>query len=343
MKKFIYKSLLFSILFIAIIMLVNYNGDAANLFKEGFEKKIVSIITKKKNATNLSNFDRRILAREIVDASTKSPEILILGSSRIMLINSSYFFNQTLINNGVTGASIQDIIAIYQMYKTKKILPRKIILGVDPWIFNINNEQSEWLTLSKEYYSYYNKENIETKNIHKIKQLLSLAYFQSSYKNLFSNSLPLSVNKRYNDTNTILYDGSLTYGKEYRENTQEVVNNKAKTFLQNGIYSLEKFDSISSDLSSEFQNFCNEILNNDIELNFFLTPYHPIVFKKIENEYKIVLEIENMIEEFAKKSNIKYAGSFSPKKSNLNETHFYDGMHLNEEGVKIILKELSKP
>ena len=67
------------------------------------------------------------------------------------------------------------------------------------------------------------------------------------------------------------------------------------------------------------------------------------LLKPIEKQYKIVLEIENMIKEFAKKSNIKYAGSFSPIESNLNETHFYDGMHLNEEGVKIILKELSKP
>ena len=343
MKKFIFKSCLFLFLTLTILISVNYFGDSAKLFTENYEKKIVNIILSNKNATNISNFDRRLVAREFVNRLNVSPDVLVIGSSRVMLINNSYFDDKKLINNAVTGASVQDLIAIYQMHKANNTLPKTIILGVDPWIFNINNDQKRWLTLSKEYYSYYKEEpNIENSDLYKLNELLSPSYFQASYKNLLNNSEPISTDKVYNKTNTILFDGSLSYGEEYRKASQEIVDDRAVYSIQDDLYSLDKFDSISTTLFNEFENFCNEILNNNIKLSLCLIPYHPIVFEKINEEYKIVLDIENKILEFAEKINIKYYGSYNPEMTGIDIHNFYDGMHLNETGIEIILNKHTK-
>ena len=89
----------------------------------------------------------------------------------------------------------------------------------------------------------------------------------------------------------------------------------------------------------EFQNFCNEILNNNIKLSIYLIPYHPVVYQKIEEDYEIVAEVENKILELAEKLNIKYKGSYNPKTVGINSSHFYDAMHLNETGIQIIINK----
>lgn len=170
-------------------MNINYFGDAANLFSNSYELKIIQILYNNhnvKNVTNVTNYDERVFQRELINKLDRKLDIVVLGSSRVMTIQSEYFNNQTLINNGVAGASIEDIIAIFQMYKNKKILPKKIILGIDPWIFNINNNQKRWLSIKKEYYNYCNEELENTVSIlnSKYTQFFSPSYFQKSLKNL---------------------------------------------------------------------------------------------------------------------------------------------------------------
>lgn len=344
MKKFIYKTTVFSALTLLILVSVNYWGDSANLFRIDYEKKISEIIFNNQNATNISNYDERILQKELINNLRSSPDILILGSSRTMLINSTYFKNKKVINNSVSGASIEDLVAIYHIYQVKNKLPEKIILGIDPWLFNVNNGQTRWESLKKEYSSFSNKKLEIKKDIlnNKIKQLFSFSYFQASFRNLPNvikgNSEPIASNVIYNQTTTKLVDASLSYGKEYREASSEQVNNSAKNFISGSLYSLEQFNDVSPEVFQEFENLCLSILKNDIELSFFLAPYHPIVYEKINQDYPIVLEAENEVLQFAKEKGIECLGSFSPIKAEVTNSDFYDGMHCNEQGTKKIMK-----
>lgn len=344
MLKFIYKISIFSLLILTFLISVNYWGDSAKIFHPDYENKIAKIIFSNQNATNISNYDERILQKELINKLESSPDVLVLGSSRTMLINSTYFNDEKVINNSVSGASIEDLIAIFQIYNTKKILPKKIILGVDPWIFNKNNGQIRWHSLSKEYYSFKNKksENQESILNNKFKQLFSLSYFQASFRNLpnviVGKSDPIATGKIYNQSNTILMDASLSYAKKYREVSHEQVNIKARNYITGNIYSIEKFNKISPLIFKEFEHLCMAILDNNIELSFFLAPYHPIVYEKIKQDYQIVLETENKLREFAKETNIECLGSFSPITAGIDSQGFYDGMHSKENTIKKIMK-----
>lgn len=342
MKKFIIKTSVFAIVILTLLISVNYWGDAAKIFHTGYERKISEIIYSGKNAANISNYDERILQKELINKIKGKPDILIIGSSRTMLINSSYFEDKKVINNSVSGASIEDLIAIYQMYKIKKNLPKKIILGIDPWLFNENNGQTRWNSLKREYYSFFNKTIDKDILNNKTQQLFSFSYFQSSLRSLpaaiLGKSNPIASNKIYNESNTKITDGSLAYSEKYRNASVTDIDNKTKNYIAGKIYSFEKFDIISTEIFKIFDALCKEIQVNDIELSFFLAPYHPLVYAKIKEDYKIVLEEEKKISKYAVQNNIKILGSFNPVKIEIDNFGFYDGMHSKEKTIQKILK-----
>jgi hypothetical protein len=347
MKKLIIKLILVLAPIFLFVISVNYFGDAANLFSTGFEKKISDELIKGNNVTNVTNYNERLLQKYLINNTAFCPEVIVIGSSRAMLINSSDFEGHTFFNNGISGATIEDLLAIYQMYEQKKCLPKKIILGLDPWILNINNGQTRWTTLKREYILQYNQltnNNAIAKDTHidsKYFQLVSPSYFHGSFKKLFLVSSKLIVtNNKINNTFTKLVDGSITYDFRYRSADSAEVEKRAQDFLSGEIYSLEKFDKLSPDNKNLLEKIIAHLRNHHIEVSFFLAPYHPKVYTFIEKSerYSQVIESEKYYIDLALKYGIKVIGSFNPNKLNMNNSYFYDGMHCNEKGIEKILK-----
>jgi hypothetical protein len=342
MRKFLHKTTVFSFGCIFLVVTINFLVDPAKIFDRGsYEDKIIDIILKNENVKNISNYNERILQKKWIDKLEVRPDIVVLGSSRTLLINSSYFHNKNLINNSVSGASIEDLIAIFNMYKLKNVLPKKLILGIDPWLFNENNKQERWLSLQSEYNAYFGNEEKNSSMLFysKLKQLFSLSYFQSSIKNLdhyFLTQDPTPTKTSFNKTNTKRVDGSITYNEKYRGASSEAIKAKAIKYISDDLYSIENFGNISPQLFNQFEMLCSDILKNDIELSFFMAPYHPIVYDKIKQDYQIVLNVEDKVLEFATVKNIKCFGSFNANKQGVNNDDFYDGMHLKEAGIRKI-------
>jgi len=343
MQRFINKFIIISLPVLILLFTVNYFGDAARIFDSDYEKEMAKTLMKGSFVTNISNYDERVFQKELINRMNNAPEILVLGSSRTMLINSTYFPNQTFFNNSVSGASIEDIIALFQMYKERNILPNKIIIGIDPWLLNENNGQSRWKSVEY-FYNKYNKRNdaqITRSSLHKYGELFSMSYFQASLKaipKLFSGtSRPIPTQEKFNATNTKLSDGSLVYSTDYRNATQNQINSKIADYINGNIYSIENFESISDDIWSEFQEFISTLKKENISVEFFLCPYAPKVYEKISINYLNVVKSENLIVRFAKAKGIKVYGSFDPYSLGFDETYFYDGMHCKEKGIEEIL------
>ncbi len=346
MRKFTFKTSIFSFFILVFLISVNYWGDAAHLFNTSYEKQIAKMIFDNYHVTNISNLDERILQKNLIEKMQQAPDVLVLGSSRTMLINSTFFNNEKFINSSVSGAGLEDVIAIFQIYKQRNILPKKIILGVDAWLFNRedNKRRERWIPLKEFYYQYWGTEEFLKKEYpdYKMKQLFSFSYFQVSLKNLsnviLDRNVPIRSEKIYNKASTILFDGSHSYSKEYREASNEEIDHKAQMYIVGKIYGLENYREIDTRLWTEFKYLCQDIIDNNIELSFFISPYHFFAYEKIEKNYPIVLQVEKKIKEFADENNIKYWGSFNPQELGIDNSGFYDGMHCKENTVKKILK-----
>jgi hypothetical protein len=343
MKRFIYKIIFFALPILTVVFLVNYFGDAARLFDNNFEKQMVKILVNGQYITNINNYDERLFQKELISNKETKPNIVIIGSSRAMLINSDYFPNNKLVNNSVSGASLEDIVGIYQMYKENKKLPQKIIIGIDPWTFNQNNNQKRWMSIANFYNRFQKHSNKEENSFFKYKELFSFSYFQNSIKMVPSllkgNIQPKATREKYNVSPTKLKDGSLVYGNSFRNASPNQIENKMNSYISgNSVYSLGDFNVISNSIWNEFEKLIADMKKNNIKVEFFLAPYAPIVYDKIKHHYPKVLETEVRINNFAKSSDIMLYGSFDPVKLGMDSNYFYDGMHCKESGIKTILK-----
>jgi hypothetical protein len=344
MRKFLIKVLITSLPVLILLISVNFFGDAAKLFDSKYEIRMAEIITNGNYVKNISNYDERIFQKEYISKIKKSPEIIVLGSSRTMLIRSNLFPGKKVFNNSVSGASLEDLIAIYQIYIEHNLIPEKIIIGIDPWTFNDENGKKRWRSIESYYHSFNDKNpnsfNEKFKEI-KYKELVSLSYFQPSFKNLFKKmkgySKPEPTLEMYNTTNTKLTDGSLCYNADYRSASQNEINDKISSYISGNIYGLNNFNSISVDIWNEFQTLIKNIENKNIEVEFFLCPYAPLAHQVISKEHINVNKTEKKIKELAQKEGIKVYGSFNPFKLGFDETYFYDGMHCKEKGIIEIL------
>ena len=101
------------------------------------------------NAVYSTKMDERKFIKNRIIYENLKPKVLVIGSSRIMQISNDNF-NKQILNLGVSGASVEDHIAITLM-ALEKFNVDTILLGADPWLFNDFANQLRWKSISEEY------------------------------------------------------------------------------------------------------------------------------------------------------------------------------------------------
>jgi hypothetical protein len=329
--------------------MINYIQDPGNLFQNGeYEKGIAGLLLDGKNVTGTGNYDDRLLQKYYIDDLQERKDIVVLGSSRSMYIRSNLFPGQSFFNNSVSMATLNDHIAIYGMYRERKILPKIIIICMDEWLFSEKNSADNWRTLQKEYVSTIklllatkDKEGNGSEKFYKLKkyyQLFSPQYFHTSFFDIIKGN-----EYKYYPTNqplhekgaSKLFDGSLVYNDAVRQRTVQQTNAVAITAK-----SKEKINDNNEYLTlavkEKFEAFINFMLSDGIELVFFLPPSHPKLFEQDAHVNNNSEEIEMYAKTFAQNKNIKILGSYNPLQANVNEEDFFDGGHLRPSGISKI-------
>ena len=233
------------------------------------------------------------------------------------------------------------ILSLYIKYLKPIIkLPKKIIIGIDPWIFNENNGLDRWYSLDSEFSEFRNEKSrlIDRKYL----KLFSMSYFQNSIKTIFKKSGkqrdPQATNSINNIMNTICPDGSLNYGEEYLNVTASQVDEKARILLAGKSFWMDDFTHPSLKTKELLEKLLIETKTLDIEIEFCLIPFHPIVYNYLEIKKPAIHETETLIREISKDHNIQVYGSYNPIISKVTNIDFYDGMHLRLEAISRILK-----
>jgi hypothetical protein len=263
---------------------------------------------------------------------------------------------QSFFNHGVSGASIEDFIALLELYAEKDALPKKIIIGVDPWILNANNSQKRWVTLKKEYVDgcarinstlNITEQNTDdfSKNIDKYTSLISRPIIIKSIERLLIGSY-YATDLNEADVGIKLSDGTINYPKYIRNrNVMQVDTIAYSTANENPIDSLGNFNEIDGHLKIQFESIVHYLKSKNSTIILFLPPYHPIVYNEISTnpKYLKVKEAELYFKTFAASENIMIIGSYDPDLMNLSSTDFYDGIHLRRESIdKIFAAEMNE-
>ncbi len=347
MKKFLIKISTFLTIFFVVVVFVNFLGDAGALF---YNKKLYLDISKsllKGEYVNLNlNIDERLLQKSLIENQKTIPGTIILGSSRVMQINNSILKKDRFFNHGVSGASIEDIAAILELYKKKyNKIPKNVILGLDPWSLNSNNGQKRYISLYNEYKSFFHYKSIFNKDIirQKIvewKQLISPSYFYNSARLFFSFGSQVKIFQYFKKGIALrLPDGSILYDNSIIGRNQNQVLMEVQRYIKGDIYSVEEFNNIDSLKKSELHFIIFYLIKNKCNVTLYLSPYHPIVYDYLKktSKYNNIFQSEILFQHLAHKYNLKIKGSFSPYNLNLTSKDFLDGMHTNKFTSEFIL------
>lgn len=332
MKRIFYIQIVALIIGLILIISFNFYIDPARKFKNDFEKIDIN-----KNIVVTKNIDERILKKSLIEKK-ENIEILILGSSRVMGLGKNELdTKKEVFNAGVSGANLKDIFALTYVANQKDI--KKIILGVDPWIFN-KSEDKRYKSIEKEFINEYNllfskNLKIEKDKFSKIKYLIKFSTFKDSLKILKKGEVGkkaifMSEENNFEKYNVFLSeDASLIYSNKFkRENINDWKSNIG--------YQMKNFTILDEERKKLFETFVKYYKDKGIEIILFLPPYNPNYYKYTEKEmtnyYNIMEEIKKYTVDFSEKNNVKLIGDYYIEE--LEEESFYDTMHLRRENFK---------
>lgn len=298
-------------------------------------------INNKQTIIGGGNINDRLLKKYIIQTQTKTPHIIALGSSRIMQLNRNTLQANSFFNYGMSGAGIKDYLGIIGAYLSKNQLPDIMIFGLDPWIFNKDSDL-RFLDLQEQinlFYKICQHQKLERKQNQKILELLSWDNTLYNIESLFSKYHITLSNNCSTDQSCIDIDGSMHYPSKILNIPQSKINLLANQYARPPLYQLERYQKLET---QDFLLLMNFLIQRQVKIVFYLPPYHPIVFKYIENNlrYRKVFEADSFIRNFASQHNIPIIGNYDPSLIGLTEADFHDGMHTKPEAIHKIFKNL---
>lgn len=343
MKKIVPK--LLALLPVPLLMiLINYSIDPAHLFDNGrFERETANELLQGKNLVGVTNYDGRLLNKYYISGLKYKKDVVIIGSSRSLTITKDLFPNKKFFNNSIQGSSLDDIIYMYQIYKEWHLIPKEIIIGLDPWILNKNkysgsqNTNSTFLTSIHIFLN--SKVNINSDEMLKYYQLISPSYFQRSFSELIKGNSHQIFGSRYsvvddasNPNITKYSDGSMNYRLIFGDDQQKV---RIVAQKYDPVPLLGGFDRLDDKEVARFESFVGEMLQDGINVIFYLPPYHPVTYRSLmsSDQFKIIKTVQEYFEEFAKNRGIQVYGSYNPDDYHLMDSDFYDGTHPKESAA----------
>lgn len=343
-KRRIALLLLSCLVILAGMAATSYWADPAGLFaRRSVENDIAEHITAGRALEIFGNINERAFQKRRLELeSLHDPDYLVLGSSRAML-PGGWLFGGSAVNVAVPGATLEDLVALLEM--SAAIRPRTYVLGVDPWLFNRNNNQNSWQVLGAAYRRGLERIGAVAASAategstasafaaSPLLQLVNLEYFRESVKKLRQKE---NTALRYQlvDASTwtgsgllVRPDGSRGYRHQVRTaGEQEQVNRTAGA--ETKPFGLKQFVALDVERLAIFRKLAAHLRRNGPVI-LLLMPYHPAAWQHI-GRLEPVIAAEVAIHALAKELDLQVAGSFSPDRAGCPDKTFVDYMHPDE-------------
>lgn len=339
MKRFLKYSLNILIPVFVGIPIVNYFVDPGHVYSEEYIDRVVKGLCEGWNVTNVADINERILKEKHVKALKGNKyEYVVLGASKAMTIASEDLYHKEMINLAMSGAKLEDLLAIYELCKENNIKYNKIIIGIEPTLFNANDDDKRWKSLEGYYRRFIGNEggNSIGEEMLLVNNLFSASYFKSSILYLCKMEEGIEYSKSYkNEGATKRPDGSMYYARYNCDKLQTEIDEGATTWMHSSFMNYSIMSVKHVDL---FERLIDSLRKDKVSILFFKIPYHPLFYKRHIKGHKTLAQANQYIDSLAFCHHIKIIGDYNPDKCGLKNTDFYDAVHARKESISRILK-----
>jgi hypothetical protein len=330
--KFFFKTISLASIFLILFSYLNYNFFSSKNSTEAFLAKLLV----NKNAVFATKMDERLFIKNRIIHENLKPKVLIIGSSRIMEISKDNFNMQTL-NLGVSGASIEDHIAITLM-ALEKFNVDTIILGADPWLFNNFANLLAWKSISEEYKVSLKNIQLKSKDYkiiqykdYREKYLFYELFLEKLYN--FLNIRKLDLELKENQINNLTKDTILRDGKRFYAANKELEEKIKANVIDYSMYKY-KFSDENYEIYKSFIEHLTDVHKKEVVL--VLPPYYLPSYKLTIQEKPFYLDLEAKFKKLSKETNIKIIGSYDASLVPCDDNEFYDSSHPKDSCMKKI-------
>jgi hypothetical protein len=341
MKSIVVKLLAIVLPVALIVMLSNYFIDPANVFaSERYIGGIADILTKGHNVDNLSNYDERLLQEAMIKRLPAAPDVMVLGSSRVMEIGSEFFPGKMTLNCGVSHGDVNDVLAIVGLADSLGRLPKEMIILLDYFMIQ-KGGTTEWESLYP-YHHYmiqkcrkYDPGLPDEGGIdpyRKVTALFSFDYFKSSLSFAAKRK-----SKKYRDAGLQtpsesgrFADGSIAYSTEYKSPDVEKVATDARV---SGLrFGVGEPDPQKVRLMNALLDFLHD---RGIMVKFVMIPLHVEYYKAVEQHKGPVLQTyAGIFHSLSDKRNIPLMGGPDADSLGMPQASYYDMYHCSKAAIK---------
>jgi hypothetical protein len=334
MRTYLKRLLLFALPLLAVLTGVNYFGDAGDVFSDTLEQEIAAIHVSGQHATRVREFDDRRLRALQIQHLTTSPDQLIMGSSRSLLFGAKAPDANTL-NLSVSAVALEDMEALSQLLFEHNQHPEKLILSIDPWLFNAHIEVIRWRTLNSALHRYHNQSEPIFPNLWKLEALFSLDYFKSSWEMLqfkFNDPMhPVASATKENKWKTWCANGSVVESATIRMQADSVTRQKVYYFTRETPLGFADYRKLSEERISRLSTLITAWQSRGTEVVLYLPPYHPDAYAHLQTNYPQVQRAEEVVIALAKQHGCSIRGSYDPSPLGLNSSDFHGALYLRTQ------------
>jgi len=316
MRKLMVKAAFLTIIVYGIVVGVNCVVDPANIFHAGVIEDMVEALASGKIIESPGDFDEGVFVKGMVDALDKEPSILILGSSHTMYVPWEEIYGEVFVG-GLSGAYLGDYYAVLGLLESRRGIPKRVIIGVDPWAFYMDALSGRHKSIAE--YAEYEKNIIEGMSgqnqkisvnridYEKIRELFSFSYFQSAVARLRGNGIDYYLDSRQREV-FIAEDDSVGYNAKILPNGRYVMGvRNYKTVAENEadaqnaidtgeVYQLsDGFTELQEDNLDEFKSMVEYLRSKGVEVELYLPAWYPALYDFFQKEEKFAGVIKSML------------------------------------------------
>ena len=334
------SALLLSVLVLSSLLCL---GFISRIVADGAEDRLARELASS-DFIYYQNMDERKFNFARLGGHLRPVKTLVVGSSRVMQVGS-LTLNVPVLNLSVSGASIEDHIA-FSAEAIAQYKPNRIIIGLDPWLLNQNDDQERWRSINSLY--VYWQANIRKDNElggNDVSYFFKNKYvskpdsvFYRAYKkiNIVGRQTPMNGDAEAIDKKH--YDGSHIYNRAYANRTDEAITADFDILRD---YSMNEYelDLVAEKKLLELVSWAQM---NGVKVIFVLPPYHPNLYSMIADEKQVILDIEKRFRDLARKYGVELVGSYDPRRVGCSKSEFYDGMHPKLSCMTKVFLDLTK-
>jgi hypothetical protein len=275
-----------------------------------------------------------------------------------MQIRSTLFPGASFINHSVVGGRLDDLLSIYQVYLTRHLTPRWLILELHPWLLDKQIAERPWLHVSgdprADYYSICQTLGLRPRPtsiwtpMMRYGMLVSPSYFQTSSAAMYRaivRSRPVredceevqGMDEPAVEGSVMLADGSLRFPRAVRELSAADVRKRMQMKGALNV-SLTKVD-IDDKAEEELDAFLELLRRQRVQVVPLFVPFHPALREIFGSSraYASYMQAEARFRSLAQRHGLTIVGSYDPGVCGCTEADFIDARHPKESCVSRIL------